>query len=383
MAVFAAVFRKRLVQNSFKKPRVPGNMRCVALATIDPSGFNSQVGAGKRFAVVVMAAAAQRLDRFCYKGRFGPLVRQMAYVALADLFRCVNGELLERFLRIPGFHLRGAGSFSCGQTGLGERGFQLSVTGQTQVRILRQNQVWQIRLVGVVTGTALTFDDRLMPADNLGEFFLRIGTVATGTQKSLLLRQHTRYVAAMEVVTAVTVPGPKRRMRHPGLRYLHQLLVAVRTQGRVLSIDLQQAGAPGPVGLMAGAAQTVPNRLMNVGLGKFDFGIDVTAVADGIQTIFHHGFEVGAVRVVATAAAAVSKRLVGNRHLRCRASFCMAAKADGLLFVSQQSWLRSRMISMAGQASLYFIDSLVWRFHFGLHLPMALITKRIAGNRKQ
>jgi hypothetical protein len=234
-----------------------------------------------------------------------------------------------------------------------------------------------------MAGTALSFDDRLVSAGNRGEIFPRIGPVATGAQKSLLLGQHTRYIAAMGVMAAIALPGSKRRVGHAGLRYLHQLLVAGRTKGRVLCIDFQQIAPPGPVGLMTVVAKPAAHRLMGAGLGKFDFGVDVAAVTDGIQTIFDHTVEVGAVRIVATAAGTFRERLMGNRHLDSGTNIGVAGKTERLLFVNQQFGLRCRMVSMAGQTSPFFVDGFMGRFCFGLQWPVALVTKRIAGSRKQ
>ena len=154
-------------------------MRIMAFSAIHLVGIDIEVGLVKSSRFIVVAFAAQRLNRLHDQIELGRKMGLVAYLAIYNVGWGVHINL--RWGRRPGisgrtFSVAGAGGIS----GIGGKhpGFQIGVAGQAQVRGIRQGKFFQIRLMRAVAAGALTGDNRLVFAFDVGDFFSGIRAVA-------------------------------------------------------------------------------------------------------------------------------------------------------------------------------------------------------------
>jgi hypothetical protein len=82
VAILARFVGKRLVDDGFKKPGIRRGVRVVAFAAIHQLRINAEMGRLKRICLVVMAFAAQGLNRLDHQSRLGREMRFMANITV-------------------------------------------------------------------------------------------------------------------------------------------------------------------------------------------------------------------------------------------------------------------------------------------------------------
>lgn len=312
VTILACFICKWRMHHVFEQLRRSGHMRRVTVAAIHDRGVDMQMGIGKGFGTVVVAATAQGLYGQLHQGRLRGLMRPVTASALVDFPGRMHVACLFQRLDTGALAIEGSGDRHFASRAAGNHR-QFRMAGNAQIRIFGQQQVLQSRPVRVVAGAALSIHRRRVTTDHRLGLWLQIGSMAGMTEKTLLARKHPRNVAAVDIVAFQTAPLGEGRMVEFFRRRLHHLCVAGFAKIRISGLGGQKPGLGGPVGPVAGIALTGQYRFMRIAFGKLHFGIDMTAVTDHVHPVLDHAGVIGPVWIVTAAAIAFLEGWMRNR----------------------------------------------------------------------
>ncbi len=140
---------------------------------------------------------------------------------------------------------------------------QVLMTGEAEVRTLRQKEIAQLCLVRAVALRTFTGHDRRMFAFPGHQSLIQV-FVAGKTKRPLFAHDHSRHVRRMGIMACETLPVRKRGMvRATRLRF-HEIPVTLGAQLR--AAVSQQILLIRPMGAMAGITGPVQDGLMRIGL---------------------------------------------------------------------------------------------------------------------
>lgn len=188
---------------------------------------------------------------------------------------------------------------------------EILVTGKANVGTLHQQELVQLRLVGIVALRALpggngrmrTFST-LHPVPQLG--------MAVETELVLLTDDHPPDVGSVRIMAGQALPSLEGVVACPAGYRFHQLPVAIGAErGAGFPEELLFVGSMRNVARCAVPAE---NRLMDVFLDEIRFRVGMTAVTDLVRTILEDRGKIGAMGVMAGGAVPLRKRFVPDFH---------------------------------------------------------------------
>lgn len=203
------------------------------------------------------------------------------------------------------------------------------------------------------------------------------------TQKSLLGHKHAGHIAGMHIMTTQAFTFFEELMVGSTFSGLHQFSVAFAAQLGIIRGNGQKLflfAAMGPMALKTFAFQY---RFMRIGFHELRLGLKVATIADRGCIGLEHAIKIGAMGVMAFAAGAFHKGLVGLEGLLFLRYAVMAFQAYHLLLGGKQLGLRTGMPDMTGQTSFALRNRLVGGRHGRLAVGMTAVAQGVARTHQQ